>query len=49
MSKGVNFAKDYKKDSYNKNKLMRKNLKDKYELAALKKHSCTLKMSNFKL
>jgi hypothetical protein len=32
MSKGVNFAKDYKKDLYNKNKLMRKNLKDKYVL-----------------
>jgi len=43
VSKGVNFAKDYQKDSYNKNKLMRKFLKDKYLLATLKKHSFTLK------
>jgi hypothetical protein len=37
MSKGINFAKDYTKDSYNKNILMKKMLNDKYLLTTLKK------------
>jgi hypothetical protein len=39
MSKGVNFAKDYQKNSYNKKKLMEKTLKDKNLLPTFKKHS----------
>ncbi len=47
--KGVEFAKDYQNDSYNKNKLMRIFLKDKYLLATFKKHSCTLKCQILRL
>ncbi len=39
MSNGVNFAKDYRKDSYNNKKFIEKNIDDKNILATLKKHS----------
>jgi hypothetical protein len=39
MSDGIKFAKDYKKDSYNKKKFIEKNINDKNMLATLKKHS----------
>jgi hypothetical protein len=39
MSDGVNFAKDYQKDSSNKIILIEKNIDDKNILATLKKNS----------
>jgi len=39
MFDGVNFAKDYQKDSYNNNKFIEKNIDDKNILATLNKHS----------
>ncbi len=39
MSNGVNFAKDYQKDSYNKVIFIEKNINDKNMLTTLKKHS----------
>jgi hypothetical protein len=39
MSNGVNFAKDYQKDSYNFKKIIEKNIDDKNILATLKKRS----------
>jgi hypothetical protein len=39
MSDGVNFAKDYQKDSYNQRIFIEKNIDDKNILAVLKKHS----------
>jgi hypothetical protein len=39
MSNGINFAKDYQKDSYNNNKIIEKNIDDKKILITLKKHS----------
>jgi hypothetical protein len=47
--KGVNFAKDHKKDSYNIKKLIEKNIDDKNILATLKKHSYFLKCEILKL
>ncbi len=38
-SNGINFAKDYKKDSYSKRIFSEKNIDDKKVLATLKKHS----------
>jgi len=38
MLDGVNFAKDYQKDSYNIKKFIEKNIDDKNILATLKKH-----------
>ncbi len=38
-SKGINFTKDYQKDSYNKTYLWEKKLEDKNLLTTLKKHS----------
>jgi hypothetical protein len=35
---GVNFVKDYKKDSYNERIFIEKNIDDKNVLATLKKH-----------
>ncbi len=37
-SKGINFTKDYQKDSYNNNKIMKKNKKDKDLLVTFKKN-----------
>jgi hypothetical protein len=42
VSDGVNFAKDYQKDSYNKRIFIKKNIDDKNILATLKKHSYIL-------
>jgi hypothetical protein len=39
MSNSINFAKDYKKDSYNKINFIEKNVDDKNILTTLKKHS----------
>jgi hypothetical protein len=39
MSNGVNFAKDYKKDSYNIYKFIEKNIDYNNILTTLKKHS----------
>ncbi len=39
MSNGVNFAKDYQKDSYNKVIFIEKNINDKNMLPTLKKYS----------
>jgi hypothetical protein len=36
---GVNFAKDYQKDSYNERIFIEKNIDDKNILTTLKKHS----------
>jgi hypothetical protein len=38
-SYGINFAKDYEKDSYNIKKIIEKNIDDKNILATLEKHS----------
>ncbi len=38
-SNGVNFAKDYQKDSYNQRIFIEKNMDDKNTIATLKKHS----------
>jgi hypothetical protein len=43
MSNGINFAKDYQKDSYNKKNLNEKNIDDKNILGTRKKHSYFLK------
>jgi hypothetical protein len=39
MLDGINFAKDYPKDSYNKKLFIGKNVNDKNILTTLKKHS----------
>jgi hypothetical protein len=39
MLDGVNFAKDYKKDSYNKRTFIEKNIDDKNILITFKKNS----------
>jgi hypothetical protein len=39
LSNGVNFAKDYQKDSYNKRILIEKNMDDKNILNTLRIHS----------
>jgi hypothetical protein len=39
MFDGVNFAKDYQKDSYNQKTFIEKNINDKNILATLKKHT----------
>jgi hypothetical protein len=39
MLDGINFAKDYQKESYNNKKFIEKNIHDKNILATLKKHS----------
>jgi hypothetical protein len=39
MLYGVNFTKDYEKDSYNQKKFIEKNIDDKNILITLKKHS----------
>jgi hypothetical protein len=39
MLDGVNFAKDYRKDSYNQRIFIEKNKDDKNILVTLKKHS----------
>jgi hypothetical protein len=39
MLNGINFAKDYQKDSYNKRIFIEKNIDDKNILTTLKKHS----------
>jgi len=49
MSYGVNFAKDYQKDSYNILKIHWKNIDDKNILATLKKHSYFLNIGILKL
>ncbi len=45
---GVNFAKDYEKDSYNNNKIIEKIIDDKNILTTLKKTFIFLKMWNSK-
>ncbi len=49
MLDGVNFAKDYQKDSYNKRIFIEKNVDDKSILATFKKHSYFLKCGILKL
>jgi len=44
---GINFAKDYQKDSYKTNKFIEKNIDDKNILVTLRKHS-TLKNVEYK-
>jgi hypothetical protein len=44
VSNGVNFVKDYQKDSYNKRILIEKNVDDKNILISLKKTFILLKM-----
>ncbi len=39
MSNGINFTKDYQKDSYNKRIFIEKNINDNNILATLKTHS----------
>ncbi len=46
---GINFAKDYKKYSYNKQIVIGKNINDKNILATLQKHSWFLKCGILKL
>jgi hypothetical protein len=41
MLDGVNFVKDYQKDSYNKRIFIEKNIDEKNILPTLKKHSYT--------
>jgi hypothetical protein len=38
-SDGINFPKDYRKDSYNNKKIIKKHVDDKKILATFKKHS----------
>jgi len=47
-SNGVNFAKDYQKDSYNKWIFIEKNIDDKNILTTLKRHSYFFNMQNSK-
>jgi hypothetical protein len=49
VSDGVNFAKDYEKDSYNQIIFIEKNIDDKNILATLKKRSYFLKCGILKL
>jgi hypothetical protein len=49
VSNGINFAKDYQNDSYNKRIFIEKNINDKNILATLKKHSYFLKCGILKL
>jgi hypothetical protein len=49
VSNGVNFAKDYQKDSYNQRIFIDKNIDDKNILATLKKHSYFLKCEILRL
>jgi hypothetical protein len=46
---GVNFAKDYEKDSYNKKNSLKKIVDDKNILTTLKKHSYFFKCGILKL
>jgi hypothetical protein len=46
---GVNFAKDYQKDSYNKRIPIEKNIDDKNIIITFKKHSCLKKCGILKL
>jgi hypothetical protein len=48
-SNGVNFAKDYQKDSYNQTIFIEKNIDDKNILATFKNHSYFLKCAIIKL
>jgi hypothetical protein len=47
VSDGVNFAKDYQKDSYNKIIFIEKNIDDKNILATLKKHPYFFNIGTF--
>jgi hypothetical protein len=47
MLEGLNFAKDYKKDSYNKIIFIEKNIENKNILAHIQKTLILLKMWNF--
>jgi hypothetical protein len=49
MSDGVNFVKDYKKDSYSKRIFIEKNINDMNILVKLKKHSYFFKCGILKL
>ncbi len=49
MLDGINFGKDYQKDSYNKIIFIEKNIDDMKILGTLKKHSYFLKCGILKL
>jgi hypothetical protein len=49
MLDGVNFAKDYQKDSYNKRIFIEKNVDDKNILSTFRKHSYFFKCEVLKL
>jgi len=49
MSNGVNFAKDYQKNSHNQRIFIEKNIDDNNILPALKTHSYFLKFGILKL
>ncbi len=48
LSEGINFAKDYERDSYNKIIFIEKNIENKNILATFKKHSYFKKCENLK-
>jgi len=49
MSNGINFVKDYQKESYNKRIFIEKNIDDKNILTTLKNHSYFFKCAILKL